>query len=489
MTLLALAVASSSTLPPWLQLEQLSPFDAYAQAVGTVMLIIALLHGLCSLYADARALRIFALLYLFTGIGWLVAHPRAYGGAADVPLVPALVAVALIAMNVWGLYEFLGLARRRALALVLGTVAAAALLLLALRLMPGSALPVYGMIAAGFGYCAWLAFRAGRLEGNVGHRYIAIAYATYPALFVLYVALPSWLAGFEMGYYAAVPAMIVGMMVLAVSLIRARRRTGAELQRRVVAEAALRQLNSTLEERVAARTGDLKDLVDGLESFNRNVSHDLRGPLAGISALSQLALLALQGHDEARAGRHLALIHEQSTQMTDMVQDLLLLSRVADAPLQRRRQALGDSVDGALAQLRLDPAMADALQQVRVKVHALPTCDVDADLLRQVFVNLLGNAVKFTAAAAPSGPGLVTVGLHATPRGHAVCVQDNGMGLPADRLDRLFEPFGRLHGDQVRGSGIGLTIARRIVEAHGGSIWAEPGTPAGARFLFTLAGL
>ena len=112
------AATAASVLPSWLALERLTPFDAYAQAMGTAMLVIALLQWLCSFYSDARALRIFALLYLLTGLGWLVAHPRAHGGADDVPLLPAMVAVGLLGMNVWGLYEFLGLARRRAWALV-----------------------------------------------------------------------------------------------------------------------------------------------------------------------------------------------------------------------------------------------------------------------------------------------------------------------------------------------------------------------------------
>jgi len=295
-----LASTTGAMLPAWLELEQLGPFDAFAQAMGTTMLAIALVQCLCSFYTDARSLRVFALLYLLTGIGWLVAHPRAHGDATDVPMLPAMVAV----------------------------------LLLALQLMPGSALPVYGIMAAGFAYCAWLALRASLLEDNVGHRYIALAYATYPLLFALYVALPSWLAHFEMGYYAAVPAMIVGMMIVAVSLIRSRQRTEDELRRRVAAEESLRLLNVTLEDRVASRTGDLHDLVSGLESFNRSVSHDLRGPLAGMGGLAKLGAQALDSHDHDKVRAFLALIETQALQMVGMVQDLLELSKAADAPWQ-----------------------------------------------------------------------------------------------------------------------------------------------------------
>ncbi|MGL6112603.1 MAG: hypothetical protein ACRC2B_21115, partial [Rubrivivax sp.] len=247
MNIAASTVDSGSTLPSWLALEQLTPYDAYAQVVGTVMWIIALLQWLCSRHTDARALRIFALVYLLTGLGWFLAHPRAHGGPADVPLVPVLVAVALLGMNVWGLYEFLGLARQRALALVLGTAAVGLGLALWIRLTPPTPMLVYAAMAGAFAYCAWLAARAARLEGNVGHLYIALAFASYPLLFALYVALPARMAGFEIGYYAAVPVMIVGMLLLAVSLIRARQRTEAELAHRIAAEESLRHLNTTLE--------------------------------------------------------------------------------------------------------------------------------------------------------------------------------------------------------------------------------------------------
>ena len=483
----ALATTASSALPSWLKLELLSPFDAYAQAMAMAMLTVALLQFLCSFYTDARALRIFALLYLLTGLGWLFGHPRAHGGPNDVPLVPVLVALLLLAMNVWALYEFLGLTRRRVWALLAGTVAVGAALLLWLQQASGTAVSVYAAMAAAFAYCAWLALQASRLEDNVGHRFIALAYVTYPVMFALYVALPSRLANFEIGYYAAVPAMIVGMMIVAVSLIRSRQRTEAELRRRVAAEDSLRQLNATLEDRVASRTGELKDLVAGLESFNRSVSHDLRDPLAGISGLAQLGEMALQRHDHDKVRAYLATINGQALQMAGMVQDLLELSKVSEVPVRRGRHELRRCVDQALGQLRLSAPMAQALQQVRLDVQPLPACEVDADLMRQVFVNLLGNALKFTAAR--GGSAQVSVGLRATQAGAAVCVEDNGLGLPAGHESDLFKPFGRLHGSQVPGSGIGLTIVRRIVEAHGGRIWAESPAAGGARFLFTIDGL
>jgi signal transduction histidine kinase len=477
---------AGAPLPEWLRLEHLSPFDAYAQAMGTGMLTVALLQLLCSFYADARALRIFALLYLLTGIGWLVAHPRAHGGAGDVPMLPAMVAVVLIGMNVWGMYEFLGLARQRVVRLVLGTVCVGAILALSIRLGATDRV-VYAAMAGGFALCAVLAARAARHEGNVGHLYIAAAYATYPLMFLACLAFPAAMAGFELGYYAAVPGLIVGVTILAVSLIRARRRTETELTRRVAAEDSLRQLNATLEDRVAARTRELNDLVAGLESFNRNVSHDLRDPLAGVAGLAQLGAMALQRGEIGKAQSHLQTIHDQAAQMTGMVQDLLQLSKAADAPLQRSLHDLRRCVDEALQQLRLQPPMAEALRRVQLQVRPLPVCRVDPDLMRQVFVNLLGNALKFTAGR--GGDGHIAVALQRRADGAALCVEDDGLGLPDGREAELFKPFARLHAGQGSGSGIGLTVVRRIVEAHGGRIWAERVAPRGARFVFTLDGL
>lgn len=238
-------------------------------------------------------------------------------------------------------------------------------------------------------------------------------------------------------------------------------------------------------QRLAARTCELHDLVAGLESFNRNVSHDLRDPLAGVAGLAQLGAVALQQGDAGKAQLYLKTILDQATHMTGMVQDLLQLSKASDAPLQRSRHALGRCVDDALAQLRLQPHMAEQLRRVQLQVQPLPTCELDVDLMRQVFVNLLGNALKFTAARG----GGIAVSLQRAADGAAVCVEDNGLGLPEGRDAELFKPFSRLHGEQVSGNGIGLTLVRRIVEAHGGRVWAERAAPRGARFLFTLEGL
>jgi signal transduction histidine kinase len=475
---------AASGVPPGAVLAHLDAYAAWALAFGLVNLVVATLLWLCSRHTDTRALRIFAARYLLAALGWVFAHPRAHGGADDVPLLPAVVGVVLVGMTVWGLHEYLEIGRRRFGVAALGTAVAAAALLGWLHLHPDSALALYGVITAGFAYCSLLAWRAARREDNVGHRWIAFAFATNPLLFIACVLWPEPLAGFELAYYFALPTFIAGVTLLAVSLIRARQRAEAEIARRIVAERALRELNATLETRVELRTHELRAVIEELDSFNRTVSHDLRGPLAGLSGLAQLAQTALDGDEPRKASKFMHTLHLQIERMTTLVHDLLTLSRVADEPVRRGPHPLRPCVDEALDFLRMCPDMRAALTQVHVEVEPLPEAEVDPTLMRQVFVNLLGNAAKFTAARGRGGH--VRVGVCERPEGRAVCVEDDGLGLPVGREHELFKPFGRLHGNAVPGSGVGLTIVKRIVENHGGQVWAEHREGGGARFLFTL---
>ena len=415
------------TVPPGAILARLDAHEAWALAFALMAFVIAALLLLCSRYTDTRSLRIFAARYFLTALGWMVAHPRAHGGADDVPLVPAVLGVLLVGMTVWGLYEYLEPARRRLPAIAAGTAAAAAALTGWLYVFPGSALSLYAVLTAGFAGCSWLAWRASRREGNVGHLWIAVAFATNPLLFVACLLWPTRLAGFELAYYFALPSLIAGITILAASLIRARRGVEAELARRIAAENALRELNASLEARVEARTNELRTLVEGLDSFNRSVSHDLRGPLAGLSGLAQLGQVALDREDPAQARELMQTLRLHADRLATLVHDLLLLSRVNEAPVRCGRHSLRLCVDEALDLLRMSPDTKAALAQVRVEIEPLPAADVDPKLMRQVFVNLLGNATKFTAVRGQGGR--VCVRMRERPEGTAVCVEDEGLGI------------------------------------------------------------
>lgn len=237
--------------------------------------------------------------------------------------------------------------------------------------------------------------------------------------------------------------------------------------------------NETLEQRVESRTAQLREIIGGLESFNRTVSHDLRGPLGGIAGASRKAAEYLGSGQAERAAQMLELIAKSAERTEHLVNALLALARVSEADLHRQRvdtQALVRDVVDQLPQPAGRPP-------VPVVIGELPEVDADSTLLRQVFVNLIGNALKF--ASAGSSPQ-VEVGA-TLEQGRAVFfVRDNGVGFSSAQAERLFQPFQRLHGARYEGFGLGLSIVKRIVERHQGRIWAEGRPGQGASFHFSV---
>ncbi len=262
--------------------------------------------------------------------------------------------------------------------------------------------------------------------------------------------------------------------------MRAQASSARELAARQAVQAELARTNQTLELRVALRTAQLRETIEGLESFNRSVSHDLRGPLGGITGVARLAREALGRGDLSAADSLLAAISRQSESSTDLVTSLLQLARSAEGAVERRPvhtaalvREVADLLTGATA----------AGPQVVSIADGLPDLQADPALVRQVFANLLANAVKFSASAAQPR---VEVGATRSPAGAVFFVKDNGVGFTAAQGLELFVPFRRLHSDRFEGHGIGLTIVRRIVERHGGRLWAEGRPGEGATFYFTL---
>jgi signal transduction histidine kinase len=323
-----------------------------------------------------------------------------------------------------------------------------------------------------------LALAASRQERGAGHALVGLALLSIPG-----VGLGAALLGLDavvIRYYGALPLMFFGITLLTTSLLRRRRALEAEVSRRARAERALITLNMSLEEQVGQRTADLQGMVSGLESFNRSVSHDLRGPLGGIAGTARLALEGLQKGDPAPALRMLPAIISQAEVSTQLVASLLELARVGDAHLQRRRVDLRAVVDDAVRQI----ALADPTRPMpALHVGALPEVEADAELLRPVFVNLIGNARKFAAACSDAR---IDIGASSEAGEVTVFVRDNGVGFDAHAARRLFEPFVRLHGPRFEGTGVGLSIVRRAVERHGGRVWAQAEPERGACFYFTL---
>jgi signal transduction histidine kinase len=273
------------------------------------------------------------------------------------------------------------------------------------------------------------------------------------------------------------PFSVLGATLLTTGLLRAQRSAALALAEREQAQALLRASNDSLEHQVALRTAELRETIAGLESFNRSVSHDLRGPLGGIVGITRLARDQLAAGEHAQAQRLLDLIEGQAISSVKLVEALLALSRASDATLNLRAVDFGQLVTEVIGAL---PQNAAPYCTVAPR---LPTVNCDPDLLRQVFANLIGNAVKFSNR---SQRPQVEVSMLARDGQTVFLVRDNGVGFDPAAAQRLFKPFQRLHDRSYEGFGVGLSIVKRIIDRHGGRVWAEAQPEQGASFYFTL---
>lgn len=250
---------------------------------------------------------------------------------------------------------------------------------------------------------------------------------------------------------------------------------------RVRAREELQRLNRSLEDRVAERTAQLETANKEMEAFSYSVSHDLRAPLRAIDGFSDELLRTYPGKVLDDRGQHyLQRLRSGTQRMGHLIDDMLLLSRLNRGELKRQ------SVDlTALAgEIAAELAGRDPERQVRVEIEPGLFAAGDAPLLQVAFENLLGNAWKFTAK---STAATVSVGRAVTATGLAFFVRDNGAGFDMAHADKLFGAFQRLHQERdFPGNGVGLAIVQRVINRHGGRVWAEGRPSDGATFYFTL---
>lgn len=248
--------------------------------------------------------------------------------------------------------------------------------------------------------------------------------------------------------------------------------------------ATIEQLNAGLERRVAERTAELEAANQELESFCYSVSHDLRMPLRHIDGYVGLLERELGPAASAEARRCLGVVAESTRNMGRLIDDLLAFSRMA-------RQELGDEEvdpDVLVREIVAMLAPQTAGRRIEWRISPLPRVRGDAALLRQVFANLIDNAIKYTG---PRELAVIEVGSRREPDGQQLFyVRDNGVGFDMRYAEKLFGVFQRLHrSDQFAGTGIGLANVRRIIVRHGGRVWAEAEEGRGAAFYFTLRAL
>jgi len=217
-----------------------------------------------------------------------------------------------------------------------------------------------------------------------------------------------------------------------------------------------------------------------LEAFSYSVSHDLRAPLRHMSGFASLLERHAGAQFDDKARHYLATITKAARQMGTLIDDLLAFSRLGRAPLSLQSVDISALVAAVIRESQWDRG------SVQWAVAPLPTLAADPALLRQVWHNLLGNAVKYSQkAAAPHVT--VTAGTDATAPEIVFAVRDNGVGFDPCYAAKLFQVFSRLHSDaEFEGTGIGLALVRRIVARHGGRTWAESTPGRGATFFFSL---
>jgi PAS domain S-box-containing protein len=243
------------------------------------------------------------------------------------------------------------------------------------------------------------------------------------------------------------------------------------------ADEALQHLNSDLKK----QTSQLETANKELEAFSYSVSHDLRAPLRHIDGY--VARLVKNSADKLddRSRRCLKIISDAAREMGQLIDDLLLFSRIGQVEMVQTMVDLGKLVEEVTATVR--PPESD--RKISWKHGPLPIIPGDPALLKQVFVNLLSNAVKYTR---PRNPACIETGVAGEPNGEVVLfVRDNGVGFEMEYVNKLFGVFQRLHrADEFEGTGIGLANVRRIVQRHGGRTWAEGQVDNGATFYFSL---
>lgn len=254
----------------------------------------------------------------------------------------------------------------------------------------------------------------------------------------------------------------------------------ADITERKAAEEKIVQLNAELEQRVTARTHDLEMANEELKAFSYSVSHDLRAPLRAMGGFAEILEMQLGENVSPEARHAMKRIQENAVKMGQLIDRLLDFSTLNWLPVTKMQVSPAEIARVVFNELRAELNG----RSVEIEITELPKCEADPTLLKQVFTNLLSNALKYSRG---KNPAIIKIGSLQEDEGIIYFVKDNGAGFDMEYANKLFRVFQRLHSaDQFEGTGVGLAIVQRIIQRHGGRVWAEAEVDHGATFYFTI---